>query len=59
MSRLGRLHELIPWGDLVSLLPERHVKKGPTPYFDRKGMLALMFLKHDTGLCDRNGRNVQ
>ena len=51
-SSWGKLHSTIPWSELVELLPTRHTRKGPTPYFDKQGMLALMFLKHETGLSD-------
>ena len=52
MSKLGELHAIIPWATLESQLPDRAAKKGPTPYFSNRGMIALMFLKHYTGLSD-------
>ena len=53
MSSWGRMHACIPWEELSSLLPRpKGSKKGPSPYFSEKGMLALMFLKHQTGLSD-------
>ena len=52
MSRWGKLHSVIPWEALETLLPEKKSSRGPAPYFDRQGMFALMFLKHETGLSD-------
>lgn len=52
MSSWGKLHSVFPWAELVTLLPTRIRQKGPHPYFDNQGMIALMFLKHDTGLSD-------
>ena len=49
-SRWGRLHKTLPWDALEACLPE--VIHGPSPYFDRKGKFALMFLKHELGVSD-------
>lgn len=51
-SRWGRLHDTIPWDELEACLPEKKNKSGPKPYFDNKGMFALMFLKHELGVSD-------
>lgn len=49
-SRWGRLYDTIPWDELETCLPA--ISRGPTPYFDRKGKFALMFLKHELGVSD-------
>ena len=51
-SSWGQLHAVLPWSQLVELLPARKTRKGREPYFDNQGMIALMFLKHQTGLSD-------
>ncbi|MEM9830371.1 MAG: transposase [Bacteroidota bacterium] len=49
-SRWGRLYDTLPWDALEACLPE--VKRGPAPYFGRRGKFALMFLKHELGVSD-------
>lgn len=55
-TELGQIYKSIPWQPLVNLLPEKKKKKnkssGTPSWFNRHGILALMFLKHYTGLSD-------
>lgn len=43
---------MIPWEDLVRLLPEKRNPAGAPSYLPRAGYFGLMFLKHYTGLSD-------
>ena len=51
-TELGRIYKLIPWDDLVKLLPEKKSPAGAPSYLPRAGYFGLMFLKHYTGLSD-------
>lgn len=51
-SRWGKLYDTIPWAALNTCLPEKKSSFGPAPYFDNKGMFAVMFLKHELGVSD-------
>lgn len=51
-TELGRIYKLIPWDDLVKLLPEKKNPAGAPSYLTRAGYFGLMFLKHYTGLSD-------
>lgn len=51
-TELGRIYKLIPWDDLVKLLPEKKNPAGAPSYLPRAGYFGLMFLKHYTGLSD-------
>lgn len=51
-SRWGRLHDVIPWEELEACLPQKKSRRGVKPYFDNKGMLAVMLLKHELGVSD-------
>lgn len=52
-SDLGKLYQALPLEELVGVLQLKESKKGPKSYFPPKGQLALMFLKHYTGLSDK------
>ena len=52
-SRLGKIWLAIPWGRLVKKFGGMYVNKGPAPYFNPKGKIALMILKSFTGLSDQ------
>ena len=58
-TKLGRIHDAIPWEELEDCLPVQDTSKpGPKPWFSNKGMFGLMFLKHlidtsDEKLIDR------
>lgn len=52
-SLLGKLHDSIPWDDLVSCLPEERSGRGAPCWFGAKGMFALMFLKAYLNISDR------
>jgi hypothetical protein len=52
---VGQLHQAIPFEELVKLIPEpKHAMsgKGCKPWFDRRGGIALQFLKHYLRLSD-------
>jgi len=52
-SDLGKIHQGIPWDNLVEAFGLSNSKKGPATIFSPKGKLALMFLKHYAGCSDR------
>ena len=52
-SELGRVHQSIPWNDLVRCFYPRPSRRGRKTLFSRQGELALMFLKSYTSLSDR------
>ena len=51
-SDLGKIHQAIPWDDLVKDFGIKESMKGPSSYFSPKGKLALMFLKHYASCSD-------
>ncbi|MCP9766739.1 transposase, partial [Lacihabitans sp. LS3-19] len=51
-TELGRIYKLIPWDDLVKVLPEKRHPAGAPSYLPKAGYFGLMFLKHYTGLSD-------
>ncbi|HLO45449.1 MAG TPA: transposase [Leadbetterella sp.] len=51
-TELGKLKEALPLKELASLLPERKSKSGSKSWLSNEGQIALMFLKHHTGLSD-------
>lgn len=51
-TELGKLRQVLPIKELSSLLPERKNKSGAKSWLDNEGMIALMFLKHYTGMSD-------
>ena len=52
-SKLGQLHQAIPFEQLSALLPNKQVNTAGAPaWFDNKGMFAVMFLKSYLGLSD-------
>lgn len=51
-TELGRIYNLIPWDELVNLLPEKKNPSGAPSYLPRAGYFGLMFLKHYTSLSD-------
>lgn len=53
MSSWGKLYEVLPWEELSQCLPPPKNNRGRKPYFDNKGKLALMFLKHKLGVSDQ------
>ncbi|MCH7410106.1 transposase [Belliella sp. DSM 111904] len=52
-SLLGKIHDSIPWDDLLSCLPDERVGPGAPSWFGGKGMIALMFLKSYLNTSDR------
>jgi len=52
-TELGQLYSTLPLAELSSLLPERSSKSGAPSWFDRKGLVALLFLQSYTRLSDR------
>jgi hypothetical protein len=53
MTDLGKIHSAIPWKGCVASLGLKEHFKGPKCIFSPTGKLALMFLKHYTGVSDR------
>jgi transposase, IS5 family len=51
-TELGRIFNLIPWDELVKLLPEKKNPASAPSYLPRAGYFGLMFLKHYTSLSD-------
>lgn len=51
-SDLGKIHQAIPWDDLIKGFGIKESIKGPDCYFSPKGKLALMFLKHYASCSD-------
>ena len=52
-SKLGTIHQCIPFDDLALLLPQRDKSSAGAPsWFDNAGMFAIMFLKHYLNLSD-------
>ena len=52
-TRLGGIHQAIPWIELVRSLGLVEHARGPRCMFSPRGKLALMFLKHYVGCSDR------
>ena len=52
-SDLCKIYQAIPWDNLVKAFKLKYHSKGPDGYFDSRGKIALMFLKHYTGVSDR------
>lgn len=52
-SLLGRIHDSIPWDELIDCLPDERVGRGAPSWFGSKGMFALMFLKAYFNISDR------
>ena len=44
-SKLGKLYESLPWGQLADLLPKEHRGPGAPRWFSARGMFGLIFLK--------------
>ena len=45
-SNLGKIHQAIPWDELVKAFSVENSRKGPDCFFSSKGKIALMFLKN-------------
>ena len=63
-SDLGKIHQAVPWDDMVNTLGLKNSPKGPDSYFSPRGKLALMFLKHyarcsDYRLIEQLNGNVE
>ena len=52
-SDLGRISQTIPWDKLVKSFKLADARKGTKSFFSPQGKIALMFLKHSTGVSDR------
>jgi len=52
-SDLGKIYQVLPWGDLAKELKVRDYGHGKVSIFSPQGKLALMFLKAYTGFSDR------
>jgi len=54
LSKLGGLHQAIPWSELVAAVKGRLSRetRGRKPIFDTRGKLALMFLKSYLDVSD-------
>ena len=52
-SDLGLIYVAVPWDDLIQVFKLKRHKVGRKGHFGPQGMLALMFLKHYSGLSDR------
>lgn len=52
-TELGHLYRTLPLEELSKLLPIKLVKRGAPSWFNRKGLLALLFLQSYTKLSDR------
>ncbi len=62
-SKLGMIHQAIPWEELVGAFGIKEYDKGPDCIFSPRGKLALMFLKHyaccsDERLVEQLNANV-
>lgn len=51
-TELGKLRQVLPLKELSKLLPEKKTGAGAKSWLDNEGQVALMFLKHYTGLSD-------
>lgn len=49
---LGKIHQTIDWDSLENLLPKKTTVCGAPSWLPSRGLFALMFLKHYTGLSD-------
>ncbi len=56
-SDLGKIHQAIPWDNLVKGFGIKESVKGPDCYFSPRGKLALMFLKHYA--CCSDGKLIE
>ena len=52
-TRLGGIHQAVPWKGMVAAFGLKEPEKGPRPMFSPRGKIALMFLKHFVGCSDR------
>ncbi|XCF05474.1 hypothetical protein ABI125_12145 [Tamlana crocina] len=52
-GNLGKIHQAIPWDDLVLQFKVKEQKLGNSMLFGPRGRLAPMFLKHYAGCSDR------
>ncbi len=52
-SKLGKIHDAIPWAGLVGEFGLREHHKGRSAVFSPQGKIALQFLKPYTGLSDK------
>ena len=52
-TELGHLYSILPLSHLSMLLPERSGKSGAPSWFNRQGLIALLFLQSYTKLSDR------
>jgi len=50
---LGKIHSAIPWLECVDAFGLKEYHKGPQSVFSPIGKLALLFLKHYTGVSDK------
>jgi IS5 family transposase len=51
-SKLGKLHDSIPWDQLAELLPRENKGPGAPRWFSTQGMFGLMFLKAYLSMSD-------
>ncbi len=52
-SDLGKIYQSIPWEEMIKAMKIKTYRKGPKSIFSPKGKIALMILKHYTGVSDR------
>jgi transposase len=52
-TQLGNLYKVLPLDTLSQLLPLKINRSGAPSWFDRKGLIALLFLHAYTKLSDR------
>jgi transposase, IS5 family len=52
-TELGRLQKALPIKELSELLPPKRSHAGAHSWFDRQGMISLLFLQSYTQLSDR------
>lgn len=53
LTELGYLKEALPLKELSKLLPVKKTKSGAQSWFDRQGLISLLFLQSYTQLSDR------
>lgn len=53
VTDLGKIYKALPWDRLVKGFGLREYKKGPRSTFSPRGKIALMFLKHVSGVSDK------
>ena len=52
-SKLGKIHDKIPWDELVQEFGLKESNKGRNSTFSPQGKIALQFLKPYTGFSDK------